>query len=84
MNTIEVLRRIEGTADARRVGTDAMSPGFAQLLPLAFPAAELVDGEEAMRAARRIKTPEELCRCARRSPWPRPAWPGRWPSCDPG
>jgi len=60
MNTIEVLRRIEGTADARRVGTDAMSPGFAELLPLAFPAAELVDGEEAMRAARRIKTPEEL------------------------
>jgi Xaa-Pro dipeptidase len=60
MNTIEVLKRIGGTADARRVGTDAMSPGFAELLPLAFPAAELVDGEEAMRAARRLKTPEEL------------------------
>jgi Xaa-Pro dipeptidase len=60
MNTIEVLRRVEGAAGARRVGTDAMSPAFAQLLPVAFPAAELVDGEVAMRAARRIKTAEEL------------------------
>jgi Xaa-Pro aminopeptidase len=60
MNTVEVLRRVEGTAGARRVGTDAMSPTFAQVLPAAFPAAELVDGELAMRAARRIKTAEEL------------------------
>jgi Xaa-Pro aminopeptidase len=60
MNTIEVLRRIEGAAGARRVGTDALSPTFARLLPGAFPAAELVDGEVAMRAARRIKTAEEL------------------------
>jgi Xaa-Pro aminopeptidase len=60
MNTIEVLRRVEGAAGARRVGTDAMSPTFAQVLPAAFPAAELVDGELAMRAARRIKTAEEL------------------------
>jgi Xaa-Pro dipeptidase len=60
MNTIAVLKGIEGAAGARRVGTDAMSPMFAQLLPAAFPAAELVDGELAMRAARRIKTAEEL------------------------
>jgi Xaa-Pro aminopeptidase len=60
MNTIAVLQGIEGIADARRVGTDAMSPMFAQLLPMAFPAAELVDGEPAMRTARRIKTPAEL------------------------
>ena len=60
MNTIEVLRRVEGTAGARRVGTDAVSPTFALLLPQAFPAAELVDGELAMRAARRIKTADEL------------------------
>jgi Xaa-Pro aminopeptidase len=37
-----------------------MSPTFAQLLPAAFPAAELVDGEVAMQAARKIKTEEEL------------------------
>jgi Xaa-Pro dipeptidase len=60
MNTISVLKGIGGAAEAKRVGTDALSPGFAQLLPLAFPNAELVDGELAMRAARRIKTAEEV------------------------
>jgi Xaa-Pro dipeptidase len=60
MNTIAALQRIDGAATARRVGTDALSPVFAQLLPTAFPNAELVDGELAMRAARRIKTAEEV------------------------
>jgi Xaa-Pro dipeptidase len=60
MNTIGALQRIDGAATARRVGTDALSPGFAKLLPTAFPNAELVDGELAMRAARRIKTDEEV------------------------
>jgi Xaa-Pro dipeptidase len=60
MNTISVLQGIDGAAEAKRVGTDALSPGFAQLLPVAFPKAELLDGELAMRAARRIKTPEEI------------------------
>lgn len=58
--TMSVLRRIDGAATARRVGTDALSPAFAQLLPTAFPNAELVDGERAMRAARRVKTAEEI------------------------
>jgi Xaa-Pro dipeptidase len=60
MNTVANLARIEGASTAKRVGTDALSPGFAQLLPTAFPNAELVDGELAMRAARRIKTAEEV------------------------
>ena len=60
MTLIEVLKNIDGAATARRVGTDALSPTFAQLLPMAFPKAELVDGELAMRTARRIKTPEEV------------------------
>ncbi len=60
MNTIAVLKGIDGAAEAKRVGTDALSPGFAQLLPVAFPNADLVDGELAMRAARRIKTAEEV------------------------
>jgi Xaa-Pro dipeptidase len=60
MNTISVLQRIDGAATAKRVGTDALSPGFAQLLPMAFPNAELVDGEQAMRDARRVKIPEEV------------------------
>lgn len=59
MTLIEVLKNIDGAATARRVGTDAITPTFAALLPDAFPSAELVDGEPAMRAARRIKTPDE-------------------------
>lgn len=60
MNTMAALQRIDGAATARRVGTDALSPVFAQLLPTAFPNAQLVDGELAMRAARRVKTAEEI------------------------
>ena len=60
MNTMSALQRIDGAATARRVGTDAISPVFVQLLPTAFPNAELVDGELAMRAARRVKTAEEV------------------------
>lgn len=57
---ISVLQGVEGAATARRVGTDALTPTFAELLPMAFPGAELVDGEPAMQAARRIKTSEEV------------------------
>jgi Xaa-Pro dipeptidase len=60
MTLITVLQGIDGAATARRVGTDALTPSFAKLLPMAFPNAELVDGEIAMRAARRIKTPDEV------------------------
>ena len=60
MTLIEVLKNIDGAATARRVGTDALSPTFGQLLPMAFPNAELVDGEAAMRAARRVKTADEI------------------------
>lgn len=60
VNTMAALGRIDGASTARRVGTDALSPVFAQLLPTAFPNAQLVDGELAMRAARRIKTDEEI------------------------
>lgn len=60
MTLIDVLKGFAGAATARRVGTDALTPSFAKLLPMAFPNAELVDGELAMRAARRIKTPDEV------------------------
>lgn len=60
MTLIAVLQNIDGASTALRVGIDALSPTFAKLLPIAFPNAELVDGESAMQAARRIKTPEEL------------------------
>lgn len=60
MTLIDVLRKVDGAGTARRVGTDAITPTFAALLPDAFPNAELVDAEPAMRAARRIKTPDEI------------------------
>ncbi|ORB73895.1 M24 family metallopeptidase [Mycobacterium scrofulaceum] len=60
MTLIDVLRKIDGADSARRVGTDAITPTFAALLPEAFPNAELVDAEAAMRAARRVKTPDEI------------------------
>jgi Xaa-Pro dipeptidase len=60
MTLIDVLKKVDGADTALRVGTDAITPTFAALLPEAFPKAELVDAEPAMRAARRIKTPEEI------------------------
>lgn len=60
MSLVETLKRIKGADTARRVGTDALTPTFAKLLPMAFPNAELVDAEQAMQAARRIKTPHEV------------------------
>ncbi|OBB65932.1 Xaa-Pro peptidase family protein [Mycobacterium sp. 852014-50255_SCH5639931] len=60
MTLIDVLKKIDGAERAGRVGTDAITPTFAALLPEAFPTAELVDAEVAMRAARRIKTPDEI------------------------
>ena len=60
MNYVSVLKRVAAEADPRRVGTDAMSPLFAQLIPMAFPNAEIVDGSAALRAARRIKTADEI------------------------
>ncbi|HWF68619.1 MAG TPA: M24 family metallopeptidase [Mycobacterium sp.] len=60
MTLIDVLKKIDGAEAARRVGTDAITPTFAALLPDAFPNAEIVDAELALRAARRIKTADEI------------------------
>ena len=60
MNMVEVLKGVAGAATATRVGTDSLTPMFAQLLPAAFPAAQIVDGEAAMRRARRCKTAAEV------------------------
>lgn len=60
MTLVGVLQNINGSDSAWRIGTDALTPTFAKLLPMAFPNAELVDGELAMRAARRVKTREEI------------------------
>lgn len=46
--------------EARRVGTDGLTPMFAAMLSALFPSAELVDGTAAMRSARRTKTDNEI------------------------
>ncbi|MGU3501149.1 M24 family metallopeptidase [Mycobacterium sp. C31M] len=60
MTLVGIMSKMKGADTARRVGTDALTPMFAKLLPMVFPNAELVDAEPAMRAARRVKTPEEI------------------------
>src|SRR5207302_4334759 len=60
MNFLKALQGIEGAAAARTVATDALTPSSAQLLPKAFPSAELIDGEPLLRRARSVKTPEEV------------------------
>jgi Xaa-Pro dipeptidase len=42
------------------VATDSLSGSSANLLPKAFPAAELVDGEQMLRRIRRVKTSDEV------------------------
>ena len=56
----EKLKQIASVAKAQRIGVDAMSPLFEGLIKAAAPRAALVDGEAAMRAARRIKTADEI------------------------
>jgi Xaa-Pro dipeptidase len=59
-NFVKALRRIGSAATARTVATDSLSGSSANLLPKAFPAAELVDGEPMLRRIRRVKTPDEV------------------------
>ena len=60
MTFLKVLQGLEGAESARTVATDALSPSSAQLLPKAFPSAELVDAEPMLRRVRRVKTPDEV------------------------
>ncbi|HEY9557753.1 MAG TPA: aminopeptidase P family N-terminal domain-containing protein, partial [Acidimicrobiales bacterium] len=60
MNFVSLLKDIGEQAKPRRVGTDAMSPLFSQLMPMAFPDVDIVDGSAALHEARRTKTAEEV------------------------
>ena len=62
-----MLKNIHGAATARRVGTDALSPTFAQLLPMAFPNAELVDGGARAAGRPADQDADEIARAARRA-----------------
>src|SRR5438270_3024080 len=57
---LDRVAAIPGLASANRVGLDGLTPLFEALLGSGLPDATLVDGESVMRAARRIKTPDEV------------------------
>lgn len=61
---LRALQSIPGFADAGRVGTDGLTPSFAQQLREGAPAAELTDGNPTLWRARRTKTPDEIA-CVR-------------------
>ena len=85
MNFVAVLERIGAEVRPRRVGTDAMSPLFAQLLPMAFPSAEIVDGGPALRDGRAHQDDRGGRRHPRRPRGRRGRrWPRRSPSSGPG
>jgi Xaa-Pro dipeptidase len=54
------LVKIPGLPEARRVGTDGLTPIFAALIPRLVTKADLVDAGPVMTTVRRIKTPDEI------------------------
>ena len=54
------LAKIPGLRDARRVGTDGMTPMFATLIRELVTKADLVDASPVMTTARQTKTPDEI------------------------
>ena len=54
------LAGIPGLADARRVGVDAWSPGFARTISRIAPEAELVVADDVLAETRRRKLPAEI------------------------
>lgn len=60
MTTVAAIAGIDGVRDAVRIGVDGMTPMWEQLLCGALPNAEFIDGEVALRTARRLKTDDEI------------------------
>jgi Xaa-Pro dipeptidase len=54
------LAKIPGVREAKRVGTDGLTPRFAGLIGSLVTTAELVDAAPVMTTARRVKTPDEI------------------------
>jgi len=59
---VDRVAGIPGVQEAKRIGVDGLTPLFEGLVTAAVPGAELVDGEAVMRAARRIKSPDDVGR----------------------
>jgi Xaa-Pro aminopeptidase len=59
-NIAAALATIPGVRQSRRVGTDGLTPMFADLLSELVTSAELVDAAPVMVTARRVKSPDEV------------------------
>lgn len=59
-NLLAALGAIDGLPEATRVGTDGMTPLFAEALPGVVGGAQLVDAAPVLAGARNTKTAEEL------------------------
>ncbi|HMF03682.1 MAG TPA: M24 family metallopeptidase [Acidimicrobiia bacterium] len=59
-NIVGAVAAIPGVSGARRIGVDGLTPLFEQLFAATLPDAELTDGEVVMRAARRVKSPDQV------------------------
>jgi Xaa-Pro aminopeptidase len=59
-NLAKSLAEIPGLPESRRIGTDGLTPLFADLLSQLSDSAELLDAAPVMATARRIKTPDEI------------------------
>lgn len=57
---MQSLAAITGMSEARRIGTDGLTPLFRELFSATWPAARFVDGRPALWRARRTKTPDEV------------------------
>jgi Xaa-Pro aminopeptidase len=60
VNLLASIAAIPGLSEARRLGTDGLTPMFAALIPQLVTKADLVDAGPVMTTARRIKTPDEI------------------------
>jgi Xaa-Pro dipeptidase len=58
----DALAAIPGLADARRIGVDALSPGFAHTVGRFAPDAEIVPADDLVQAVRALKLPAEVAR----------------------
>ena len=59
-NLFAWLGGIDGLGGSVCIGTDSLTPRFAQILPKVYPSASFVDAEPMLEALRKVKTPEEL------------------------
>ena len=58
------LGSIDGLPEARRIGVDALSPGFARAVRRLAPSAELVAADDVLGTVRSVKLPAEVERIA--------------------